>query len=74
MSLLMNLLDKLGLHPISAQEIRAEVFALGGRHRGEVLKGARFELDLPGLPHKRTLLLNAVIRSIKHSDAHKADQ
>lgn len=48
---------------ISPEEIRAEAWALGGRHMGEVLQGARTELRDPGLTARRTVLLKAVIRS-----------
>lgn len=49
--------------PVSDMEIRAESWALGGRHRGDVLVGARAELAAGGLPHRRAMLLRAVIRS-----------
>jgi hypothetical protein len=52
-----------GLIPIS--EVRAEAWALGGRHRGEVVDGARAELLAPGITSHRSMLLRAVIRSSK---------
>jgi hypothetical protein len=42
--------------------IRAEIFALGGRHLGEVLAGAKAELAESGLDPSRRALLRAVIR------------
>ena len=43
-------------------EVRAECWAMGGRHHGDVLKGARVELaDRASTPSKRSLL-RAVIR------------
>ena len=51
---------------ISPAEIRAEAWALGGRHRGEVLEGARSELKAGGISIRRTVLLRAVIRSLRN--------
>jgi len=48
---------------ISPSEIRAEAWALGGRHRGEVLEGARAELKAVGISIRRAVLLKAIIRS-----------
>jgi hypothetical protein len=47
---------------IPEAEVRAEAWALGGRHRGEVVAGARSELTAPGISVRRALLLRAVIR------------
>ncbi len=66
---LAGLFGWLGGHRIEAREIRAEVWALGGRHRGCVEEGARLELDEPGLPGRRAALLRAVIRSLGTSRA-----
>ncbi len=43
--------------------VRAEAWALGSRHRGEVVEGARLELTVPGISPDRAGLLRAVIRS-----------
>ena len=43
--------------------VRAEAWALGSRHRGEVVEGARLELMVPGISPDRAGLLRAVIRS-----------
>ncbi len=48
---------------IAPDEIRRETWALGARHRGEVLAGARLESKTPGLPFRQAILLQAVIRS-----------
>jgi hypothetical protein len=48
---------------IPAQQIRSEAWALGGRHLGQVLAGARLESKAPDLPFERATLLSAVIRS-----------
>lgn len=50
---------------IPQSEVRAEAWALGGRHRGEVVEGARAELNAPGISPRRSMLLRAVIRSRK---------
>jgi hypothetical protein len=54
---------------VAPQEVRAEAWALGGRHRGQVLEGARLELAARGLDVRRAVLLRAVIRAYKHADA-----
>ena len=47
---------------VHESDLRAECWALGGRHRGDVLKGARAELaDCSSTMAKRSLL-RAVIR------------
>jgi hypothetical protein len=53
---------------VAPQEVRAEAWALGGRHRGKVLEGARLELAASGLAVRRSILLRAVIRTYKHAD------
>lgn len=63
MSLFSGLFNAVFGKPVSDMEIRAESWALGGRHRGEVLVGARAELAAGGLPLRRAMLLRAVIRS-----------
>jgi len=50
---------------VPPQEVRAEVWALGGRHQGRVLEGARLELAASGLAVRRAILLRAVIRTYK---------
>ena len=48
----------------SPSEVRAETWALGGRHAGRVAEGALLELALPGVSVRRAVLLRAVIRSL----------
>lgn len=62
MSLISGFLDIFRSSWVSPAEIRAEAWALGGRHQGEVLAGARSELTARSLPARRALLLKAVIR------------
>ena len=48
---------------IDPQEVRAEAWALGGRHQGRVLEGAQKEMQAPGVSVRRTILLRAVVKS-----------
>jgi hypothetical protein len=52
-------------HWIPPHEVRAEVWALGGRHQGRVLEGARIELTTLDVSFRRAVLLKAVIRSLR---------
>jgi len=52
---------------VPPQEVRAEAWALGSRHQGRVLEGARLELAASGLAVRRAILLRAVIRAYKSS-------
>ncbi len=52
---------------VRPEEIRAEVWALGGRHRGEALAGAKAELKAVGLSVRRAILLKAVVRSLQRA-------
>ncbi len=63
MTLFKQLIDAMTGGGVSDREIRAETWALGGRHGGEVLRGARAELAGGDLPARRALVLRAVIRS-----------
>lgn len=48
---------------IAPGEVRAEMWALGGRHGGRVVEGARSELKAPGVTLRRSVLLKAVIHN-----------
>lgn len=50
---------------IPRSEVRAEIWALGCRHGGEALQGARTELSAPGLSVRRKVLLKTVIRDLE---------
>jgi hypothetical protein len=63
MSLLGAIFRSLGAGGVPEAEVRAEAWALGGRHQGDVLEGARTELLQDGITAHRALLLRAVIRS-----------
>jgi hypothetical protein len=45
----------------SEADIRAEIWSLGTRHRGQPLQGALDELKASGLPAARTVLLRACV-------------
>jgi hypothetical protein len=61
----LKLFSWLTLSLIPPEEIRAEIWALGGRHRGEALKGAMLELKAPDITKRRSDLLRAVIGQLK---------
>jgi hypothetical protein len=58
-----GLLKSLGIHQVTAREVRAEAFFLGNRHKGQIVDGARLELQAPDLDPHRAVLLRAVIRA-----------
>jgi hypothetical protein len=60
---LLGFLKSFGAPGFGAAEVRAEAWALGGRHFGQVVEGARAELRAPDISAKRAGLLRAVIRS-----------
>lgn len=60
---LRGLLGQFLSYRVLSHEIRREAFALGGRHLGQVLIGARLESQAPALSFQRAVLLRAVIRS-----------
>ena len=51
----------------SAAEIRAEVWQLGVRHRGEPLQGALDELAAGGVSASRTVLLKACVHEMRRA-------
>ncbi|THD75268.1 MAG: hypothetical protein E7812_17085 [Phenylobacterium sp.] len=55
-----------GLAP-SAAEIRAEVWKLGARHRGEPLEGALQELKAGGTTTAQTALLRACVQQLRRA-------
>ena len=61
--LMFGLVGWLRSFAVTKHQVRAEVFALGGRHLGQVLDGARTESRAPGISLQRAILLKAVIRS-----------
>jgi hypothetical protein len=53
----------------SAADVRAEVWKLGVRYRGEPLVGAQAELKAGGLSAERAQLLQACVRKLKRAPA-----
>ena len=51
--------------PISREAIRAEIWYLGSRYRGEPLDGALRELAAPTLDPARAGLLRACVRQLR---------
>jgi hypothetical protein len=49
----------------SDAEIRAEIWRLGTRHRGQPLEGALDELTTPGLAAGRVVLLRACVAKLR---------
>jgi hypothetical protein len=68
------LLELIGIHHITAQEVRAETLFLGSRHQGRIVEGARLELEAPEISAYRVALLRAVIRAVPARDVAGADQ
>ena len=60
-----NLLDLFRSPSAGQQEVRAEIWRLGSRHRGEPLAGALAELQDADLPAARAELLRACVRTLK---------
>jgi len=58
---------------IPREEVRAEIWALGERHRGQVMAGARLEAKAPGISVRRAVLLKAVIRQHRGTAAARAE-
>ena len=61
----MKLFEHLGRPDLAPTKLRQEIFALGGRHQGDALAGARKELTDPDLTPERRSLLRAVIRQLE---------
>lgn len=59
---LTGVLARLAALWIPLAEVRAEMWAIGVRHRGRVADGAREEARALGLSFRRAVLLKAVIR------------
>lgn len=52
---------------VSDQDVRTEIWRLGGRHLGEPLAGALAELNDPQIPRSRAELLRACVRKLQAS-------
>lgn len=60
-------------HWIPLSEVRSETWALGARHQGRVIFGARKESADPDISFRRAILLKAVIRRQSGSAAGRAE-
>jgi hypothetical protein len=61
---LLDVLASLFARSASPDAVRAEIFFLGNRYRGEPLAGAIEELRAPSLGRDRERLLRAVVASL----------
>ncbi|HEY2752973.1 hypothetical protein [Phenylobacterium sp.] len=61
----MNLLGWLGGSGVTAAEVRAEVWRLGARHRGEPLDGALKELNEAETSPAQAALLKACVQHLR---------
>jgi hypothetical protein len=62
-----SLFSWLGGGLVSDQDVRSEIWRLGGRHFGMPLEGALAELNDPQLPRGRADLLRACVRKLQAS-------
>ena len=72
MTLFDRLLRRIMSYTVPERLVRAEAWALGGRHGGRVIEGARAEARLSGVELKRGALLSAVVRSHARSERARA--
>jgi hypothetical protein len=63
----MGLFDWLGSLAPTTAEIRAEIWNLGVRHRGQPLEGAIEELKGSSLSTSRTALLRACVQQLRRA-------
>jgi hypothetical protein len=61
----MSLQSWLRSFSVSDADVRAEIWRLGARHRGEPLKGALLELKNSDLDHDRDQLLRACVKKLR---------
>lgn len=52
---------------ISPAEVRAEIWRLGCRHRGDPLQGALKELNAKDIPARQAMVLRACVRKLQES-------
>ena len=52
---------------VTEADVRAEIWKLGTRHRGQPLEGALEELKAPDLPAREASLLRACVRKLRRA-------
>ncbi len=57
---------------VAPHAVRAEIYSLGARHKGEPLAGALMELKATNLPPGRARLLRAAVRQLRRDQRAKA--
>lgn len=62
-----RLVSWLTRRPVEDADVRAEIWRLGTRHRGEPLAGAMAELKVADLPPARRALLRACVSRLKRA-------
>ena len=65
----MSLASWLPQPSVSPAEVRAEIWRLGSRHRGDTLKGALAELKAADLPARQAMILRACVRKLERDAA-----
>lgn len=71
---LLNVLERLRPWRLTEQQIRAEAWALGARHKGQIRAGALEESRDQGISLRRAILLNAVLRAQRAKDQASPDE
>ena len=61
-----------GIAVVTSAKLRQEIFALGGRHRGDPLGGALLELQDERLTGERRSLLRAVVAHLSQDGGAEA--
>lgn len=61
----MSFFGRLWGDPVTTEAVRAEIWSLGTRYRGEPLDGALRELAEPALDPARAGLLRACVRQLR---------
>jgi hypothetical protein len=56
---------------VAPHAVRAEIYSLGARHKGEPLSGALAELKSPNLAPGRARLLRAAVRQLRRDQRAK---
>jgi len=63
----MRLFSWFSADPVTDADVRAEIWKLGTRHRGQPLEGALEELKAPDLSSRNASLLRACVRKLRRA-------